>query len=100
MRDYIIISDSTTDLPASYCEEHNLPLICLSYILEGNTYKDGEGMTMSEFYNKVREGAMPTTSQINPEQGKAALRPYCEKGMDILYIAFSPGLAAAATAYV
>ena len=39
-----------------------------------------------------REGAMPTTSQVNPEQAKAAFEPLLKEGKDILHLAFSSGL--------
>ena len=37
-------------------------------------------------------GAMPTTSQVNPEQAKAAFEPLLKEGKDILHLAFSSGL--------
>ena len=35
---------------------------------------------------------MPTTSQVNPEQAKAAFEPLLKEGKDILHLAFSSGL--------
>ena len=41
MKEYIIITDSTVDLPKEYVtEELGIPYIPLSYIIDGETYED------------------------------------------------------------
>lgn len=92
MNPYVIMTDTTTDLPESYIREHGLSILSLSYILEGETYDREHPLDVKEFYAKMRSGAMPTTSQVNPEQAKAAMCACLEKGLDVLYIAFSSGL--------
>ena len=92
MNEYIIITDSTTDLPKSYYDEKGIPVVSLSYILDGVTYEDMNGLSGREFFDKIRAGSMPTTSQVNPEQAKTALEPYVKDGKDILYISFTSGL--------
>lgn len=92
MSEYLIVTDSTTDLPKSYYEENGVPVISLSYILDGVTYEDMNGLSGKEFFDKIRAGSMPTTSQINPEQAKTALEPIVKEGKDILYIGFTSGL--------
>ena len=80
------------DLPKAFLEEKQVPVVSLSYIIDGATYKDGEGLTSKEFYDKIREGAMPTTSQVNPEQARDLFEPILKGGTDILHIAFTSGL--------
>ena len=92
MREFIIVTDSTTDLPREYYEKKNVPVLSLSYIMDGVTYRDGQGLSDKEFFDKIREGSMPTTSQINPEQAKEALEPYVKEGYDIIYLSFTSGL--------
>ena len=93
MRDYVIITDSTVDLPKEYLtEELGVPYLPLNYIMDGETYEDMSGLSGKEFFDKLRGGALPTTSQINPEFAKERLEPYVKEGKDILYIAFSSGL--------
>lgn len=92
MREFVITSDSTTDLPLEYLRENGVPFASLSYVLEGKTYRDNQGLTSKEFYDKVRAGAMPTTSQINVEEARALFEPLVQEGKDILHIAFSSGL--------
>ena len=92
MNEFVITADSTVDLPKEYLEEKQIPIIALSYILDGVTYQDGNGLTGKEFYDKLRAGSMPTTSQVNPEQAKEAFEPIVKQGKDILHIGFSSGL--------
>ena len=92
MSAYLIVTDSTTDLPKSYYEEKGVPVISLSYILDGVTYEDMNGLSGREFFDKIRAGSMPTTSQINPEQAREKLEPIVKEGNDILYIGFTSGL--------
>lgn len=91
---YIITTDNTTDLPPEFLERHKLPLLKLSYTLEGVCY-DGEtvpDLTTKEFYDRLRTGAMPVTQQVNPEQSRRMFEPYLKQGLDVLHIAFSSGL--------
>ena len=92
MREFTITSDSTTDLPVEYLREHGVPFASLSYVLDGKTYQDNQGLTSKEFYDKVRAGAMPTASQINVAEAKALFEPLVREGKDVLHIGFSSGL--------
>ena len=93
MSEYIIMTDSTVDLPKEYLiEELQVPYIPLSYIMDGVTYEDMSGLSGKEFFDKSRAGSLPTTSQVNPEQAKKALEPYVKEEKDILFIGFSSAL--------
>ena len=92
MRDFIIVTDSTVDLPESMLEEQGIPVLQLNYVLDGKTYEDRKGLSGKEFFNKLREGSMPTTSQVNPEQAKEFFELFVKEGKDILCIGFSSGL--------
>lgn len=93
MSEYIIMTDSTVDLPKEYLiEELQVPYIPLSYIMDGVTYEDMSGLSGKEFFDKIRAGSLPTTSQVNPEQAKKALEQYVKEEKDILFIGFSSAL--------
>lgn len=92
MNTYVIMTDNMADLPESYIKEHELEVLSLSYILDGETYDRNHPLEVGEFYNRMRGGSMPTTSQVNPEQAKEAFTSCLEQGKDVLYIAFSSGL--------
>ena len=92
MNNYIITTDTTTDLPEDYIKKHDLGIMSLTYTLEGTTYSKDNPLDVKLFYEKMRNGSMPTTSQVNPENAKNIFLPYLKDGYDILHIAFSSGL--------
>ena len=92
MNEFVMVSDSTVDLPKEYLQAKQVPIISLSYIMDGVTYEEMDGLSHKEFFEKLRTGSLPTTSQINPEQAREALEPFAKEGKDILYIGFSSGL--------
>ena len=93
MNKFMITTDTTSDLPAEYIKEHNIGIMSLTYTLEDVTYDWEHPMDVKEFYKKMREGSLPTTSQVNPEIAKEIFTEIANKNdSDILHIAFSSGL--------
>ena len=92
MREYVITVNSTVDLPKEWLEERNVPVVPLRYTIDGETYTDMEGLTAKEFFAKLREGKMSTTSQVNPEEAADLLEPFLKDGKDILHLGFSSAL--------
>lgn len=94
---YVISTDTTCDFPEEYYQQHDLNVLALSYILDGETYfRGGKELSSEDFYAKMRSGSMPTTSQVNPESARASFEPILKEGKDILHIAFSSGLSGSA----
>ena len=81
MRSYVISTDSSADLSEAYLKEHQITMISLSCILNGKIYNSENPITPKQLYDNIREGAMPTTSQVNPEQAKAAFEPLLKSGI-------------------
>ncbi len=92
MKEFVITTDNMADLPSSYYEENQIPYMFLTYTMDGVTYHRENQLSSGEFYRRMREGSMPTTSQVNAEEAKELWRPWLEKGYDVLHIAFSSGL--------
>lgn len=92
MRDYIITVNSTVDTGKEWLKERNVPVIPLKYTIDGQEYTDMHGLSDKEFFQKLREGKMSVTSQINPEEAKEMLEPYVKEGKDVLHLAFSSAL--------
>lgn len=92
MRDYVITVNSTVDTGREWLEERNVPVIPLKYTIDGQEYTDMYGLSDKEFFQKLREGKMSATSQINPEEAKEMLEPYVKAGKDVLHLAFSSAL--------
>ena len=92
MREFVITVNSTVDLPREWVEERNVPVIPLKYTIDGQTYTDMYGLSGKEFFEKLREGKMSVTSQVNPDEAKEAFEPFLKEGKDILHLGFSSGL--------
>jgi DegV family protein with EDD domain len=89
MREYIISTDSTGDLPKDYLEKHKIFIHPLYYNLEGEVYGGDKDLTPEEFYAKMRTGLMPTTMASNPDFVHAAFTKQVVEGYDVLHISFS-----------
>ena len=92
MREFVITVNSTVDLPKEWLKERNVPVLPLKYTIDGQTYQDMEGLSAKEFFQKLREGHMSVTSQINPEEAREMMEPFLKEGKDLLHLAFSSGL--------
>lgn len=92
MRDFVITADSNSDLLPDFIKENKIGIIPHYYDINGTTYGDEINLTPKEFYDKMREGIMPTTMASNPEVIRSTFRGYVEKGLDILHISFSSAL--------
>ncbi len=95
MSSFKIFTESNADLNLELSEKASVHVIPLTFTIDGKEYKNTpQNIQLPEqlFYSKVREGSMPTTSQINVEEFKEHAIPYLEKGVDILHIAFSSAL--------
>ena len=97
MADYVIITDSSCDLPNDLAKELGVMVLPLSYHLNGvdyYNYLDERDMSINEFYRHIRAGEPCTTSAVNVDAYKSAIEPLLQQGKDILDIAFSSGLSA------
>ncbi len=93
MKDFVITTDTTCDLPADYIREHHIGMLSLTYTLDGTTYSWENPMPVKDFFDSMRGGSLPTTSQANPAEAAALFeRILTEQDTDILHISFSSGL--------
>lgn len=92
MRDYIITTDNNSDLPEEFYKEHGVGCTYLSYTMDGINYTHDNFLPVHEFYDRMRNGSLPTTAQVNPESARKLIEPYLQEGRDVLHIAFSSGL--------
>ena len=95
MANFRIVTDSCCDLSAKLADELGLYVLPLSFTLDGKTYKnylDGREMDLKTFYGHIKNGAMPTTSQVNPDEFETAFDEILAGGEDVLALTFSSGL--------
>lgn len=94
MQNYILMTDSDSDLPFALKEQLDIPVVYMPYTLEGKEYFDdlGQSLDHKSFYDKMRAGAQPTTSALNETVYEEYFDPILASGKDILFIAFSSQL--------
>lgn len=92
MQNYILLTDSGTDFTAELKNELDVVQLELTIIVDGEDPKPNNEVDNKELYAMLRDKKKATTSAINIEDFKNAMRPYLEEGKDILYLGFSSGL--------
>jgi len=95
MKEYILVSDSTCDLPAEIIKELGINILPFSYSINDevfNYYLDERDGNISDFYDRLRNGDMPITSQVNVQGYVDLFEGAVKSGKDVLYLAFSSGL--------
>lgn len=95
MRDYVIFADSACDISPELLNEWGVKYCSLSLVFNDDPkeYLDHE-IPSKDFYNRMRNGALPKTSAANMGKFVAAFEEIVKDEKDILYIAFSSGLSA------
>ena len=91
--DYILMTDSDSDLPFHLKEQYQIPVVYMPYALNGKEYFDDLGQTLDHksYYDLMRQGAVPVTSALNEETYMEYFEPILQE-KDLLFIAFSSKL--------
>ncbi|WP_050607076.1 DegV family protein [Clostridium niameyense] len=90
----IIFTDASCDMPRSFIEENNIPFLGLMCHFQERDYEDDFGKTLpyKQFYDTLKEGEMPYTSQINEYRFVEKFKELIKEKRPIIYIAMSSGL--------
>jgi DegV family protein with EDD domain len=92
MQDYVIVTDSSCDLPEDIIEKFGIRILNLDVIIEGEGEFPNDQVEIKEFYSKLREGANIKTSAVNMAQATELLEEILSEGKDVLYLGFSSAL--------
>ena len=95
MRDFVILTDSCCDLPEEVARELGLEVVPLTVTLDGaeyHNYLDGRQIGFHEFYEKLRGGAMGTTSAVSVGSFQEKMLAILASGKDVLCLTFSSAL--------
>ncbi|MDW8802568.1 DegV family protein [Clostridium sp. A1-XYC3] len=90
----ILITDSCSDLPLEYIENNNIIYMSLTYEIKGQEFKDDFWKTTKskEFYDKLREGELSKTSQVNSHRYYEEFKKHITQNNSIIYVGFSSAL--------
>lgn len=91
---YQIVTDSCCDLPYTILEKEGIDFVSMEIILNDEVFLDDGGKTfdMEEFYKQLKNGALPSTSQVNVSKYVDFFIPYVKENIPVLYLCFSSGL--------
>lgn len=94
MGNYILSCCSTADLKKEHFNKRNIPYICFHYELDGKSYADdlGESMSFDDFYTAMENGADTKTSQVNAAEFEEYFEGFLKDGKDILHVCLSSGI--------
>ncbi len=90
MKDYIIATSSTADLPREWLEDHGIPFISYSYTVNGDPRQDDcREESRREMFRGMRGGDDLKTSMINEDAYYDFFRGLLESGKDVLFLDMS-----------
>jgi len=93
MNNYVIFTDSACDIKPDVLREWGVRRESLTFRFDGeDTVYSNDDMTTSEFYDRMRAGAVARTAAVNPDTFMKSFEEELSAGNDILYIGFSSGL--------
>jgi len=93
MAKVMIVTDSTSNIPEELMNGHQVKVLPLQVIWNGQILRDGVDIQPAEFYERLSvEKNMPSTSQATPEEFKQAYSELLDSGYDILSIHISSKL--------
>ena len=94
-----LIIDSCSDLPKEFCDEHDLTVLFFTYGEAGSDPGRFQGVddlfqsrSAHDFYDAIRQGAAPLTSQPSQGEFERVFREAIASGVPTVYLCFSSGI--------
>lgn len=95
MAKYQIFTDSSCDLSTELRKANGIEYFYFGLVVDGVEYRadlDWKDYSPEEFYGWLSQGKKIKTTQVSMEEVINKVRPYFEKGIDIIYIGCSSAL--------
>ena len=92
MNEYVIFTDSSSDLPIELSNELGINVVQLDVRVGDEPSCPNNQLDIKDFYSQLRSGKMAQTSAVSIESFKNSFSPVLNEGKNILYIGFSSGL--------
>ncbi len=91
---FVVMTDTSGNLPPQYLLDYSLKIIPFSYFIDGKEYnsvKDPD-FDAEDYYARIKKGMKVTTSQIPPQQYADFFEPAIRAGKDVIFICMSSGI--------
>lgn len=93
IKDVLITTDSTCDLPQKYVDEYNIKVIPLSILLGDNEYSDGVDIKPEDIYKHVENGGdLPKTAAVPPSKYYSIFSEAVKQGKKVVHIGLSSAI--------
>ena len=93
MSKYVVLTDSTCDLPEEAAKQHNIDIVCFKIALDGEGYTERVDFTPEQFSEMLKKASgLPTTAQITQFEFFDKFEEYDRQGVEqTLYISINAG---------
>lgn len=94
MNKYILSCCSTADLTREYLESRDIKYVYFHYSIDGEEHFDdfGQSIPFDVFYDRMKNGALTKTSQINISEYVDYFSRFLNDGYDIVHVTLSSGI--------
>ncbi len=91
---FIVLTDTSGNIPRRLLEQHNIPVIALSYTIDGveHTCTDVEAFDGESYFRAMKAGKVVTTSQVGPQSFADFFEPWLKQGKDIIFVSMAGGI--------
>ena len=93
MSKFVVLTDSTCDLPDELAKQHDIDILCFKIALDGEGYTERVDFTPEQFCQMLRNATgLPTTAQITQFEFMERFEEYDRQGVEqALYISINAG---------
>ena len=93
MSKYVVLTDSTCDLPEEAAKQHNIDIVCFKIAMDGEGYTERVDFTPEQFCEMLKKASgLPTTAQITQFEFFDKFEEYDRQGVEqTLYISINAG---------
>ncbi len=94
MSGFVLATDSDTEIPYTFADEHNMPVFLMPYTVNGEEklFDLGRKTDFKGFYEQLSSGAEAFTSTRPPADIADFFREIVKDGKELLYLSFSSKL--------
>lgn len=94
MSNFVLACATTADMPKSFFEKRGIEYIYFHFLMDDVQYDDdfGESYPFDKFYQRIVDGGMPTTCQINVDEHMEFFEKFLKEGKDVLFVSLSSGI--------
>ena len=88
MSKFVVLTDSTCDLPDELAKQHDIDILCFKIALDGEGYTERVDFTPEQFCQMLRNATgLPTTAQITQFEFMERFEEYDRQGVEQALIA-------------